>query len=294
MRQNFTFFNALMLLLLWGCSDQDAAQPGVVKVDDYQQVSIAGNIVVRFKQEETISDKNNEVHIISSAYQDQLTVSSKDGELRIVGDNISLEEQVIVEIYPGPLDAIRLESGQKAVFEGVIIQPALAIVTEGNSELELYGLQVDAVEAKLEADSKLVLSTFLETKADSVDFPEADAVQINDYTLQYNRALVKGDSVKLITVEDHTVWRIYGEEIDYYYYPATVNFRTEGEVILHAVDTPVEEVHINLQGHSQATVWATGAITGKGEGESKLTYRGEPATTGFILQGGAQMLKYQE
>lgn len=53
-------------------------------------------------------------------------------------------------------------------------------------------------------------------------------------------------------------------------------------------------VHINLQGVSLATVWSTGTITGKGEGEFKLTYIGEPATTEFNLQGEAQMLKYQQ
>lgn len=119
--------------------------------------------MVRFKQVESNSEKDNEVQIISGAYQGQLTISSKDGELRIVGDKLNLDEQVVIKIFPGTLNTIRSESGHKVIFEGVVIQPTLDIITEGNSELELYGLQVDAVEAKLEADSKLVLSSFLET-----------------------------------------------------------------------------------------------------------------------------------
>ena len=164
-------------------------------------------------------------------------------------------------------------------------------MTEGNSELEIYGLQVDAVEAKLEADSKLVLSTFLETITDSVDFPRAEAMLIDDYTLQLDRKLIKGDSIKMISVEDQEVWRVYGQEIHFYYYPETVNVKTEGEVTLNAIDSPVEDVQINLQGASQALVWATGTISGKGEGESSLTYKGNPGISNFLLQGGATLLE---
>ena len=120
--KNLQKFSCLLsLVLLWSCGDKEDVSPDVITVDDYQQVSVAGNIILRFKQDESNTENQNEVHIVTKGYGEQLIIRSENGELRIVGDDLTLNEAVVVEIYPGTLEAIRLESGQKAVFDGVII-----------------------------------------------------------------------------------------------------------------------------------------------------------------------------
>jgi Flp pilus assembly CpaF family ATPase len=61
---------ALALTLLWACSDKDDASPNVIVVEDYQQLSVAGNIIVRYKQDESNDENKHEVHIITDGYQD--------------------------------------------------------------------------------------------------------------------------------------------------------------------------------------------------------------------------------
>lgn len=272
-------------------------------VDGYSDVSVDGELEVLFNQDTSNrSSSTNSITKQSSSnpgdftvkiyatpeQREKIQITSENGILYISSeDGIQLSDGVIVELFAQDLEEIRLESNQEADFIG-IIERDLVVVTEANSKLRLLDIQVDHLIAKTEGESELTVTTFSEDFDTDQTFNEERGFLIDENTLLIDNIFVyRGENVSL----DDGTWTVGGEDIFSNFRILTTDYKTEGETHIDASFAVSETVDINLEGNSQAAVWALDRITGKGEGSSHLYYRpvGGLDISGFITEGESQV-----
>ncbi|MEN8194162.1 MAG: DUF2807 domain-containing protein [Bacteroidota bacterium] len=285
------------VLLGIGCDSTETEEllPRDFTVDAYSKVSVDGQVQVIFNKGNQLAkttDSGFRVVIKSSDEQlKSITVKSENGELSIsAGNNIVLEDDVIIELTTSELDEIKLESDQKAVFVGTFDQEELSVVTEASSELSLLGVKINRLYSVQQGESSFNLSTWSEMIDGEPSYAEDRGILLNDTTLLVdNSIIVVGDSIKLGDTEP-IEWIVYGEDVREYFQIDYCDFKTEGNTTINADTAPIKEINIKLEGTSQARIWAIDKITGKGEGSSILYYLGDPDYSGFVTQGGAQII----
>jgi hypothetical protein len=289
---------AIILLLSSSCSkDDDAKLPMEFTVPDYSGVSVDGEVKVLFDRQSSSlksgSTYNNDeftIKIKSNAGQrNSINVNSEGGVLIITAeDDIVLSDSVTIELLTSELDEIRLESDQEAIFEG-IDQEVLTVVTEARSRLYLWDIMVDNLTCRTEGESEFILTTLSESYTDNQSFEESRGVMVDENTLLVDDSyFVVGDSIKL----ENDMWIVYGDNVSSLFHIINCDFVTEGETYIDAGDAATLNVNINLEGESEATVWALESISGKGEGNSQLFYVNVNGLdiSGFITEGNAQII----
>lgn len=299
----FLLLLAFGLTFLIGCNDEEAMAPNEteLKVDAFNEVSVNGEVKVLFnnqsanlKSAKSTQANDYRVNVSSpSGLGTHVKVSSQGGLLTITADGeIDLSDSVEVEIWSAELDEIRLEKDQVAVFAGSFHQEELTVVTEARSHLTLLGVEVDRLYCKTEGESEFVVTTSEKVYDGNQSYTSTRGILIDEFTLLVDGSYVLvGDSVKL----ENGIWVVYGQEILETFEMAYCEFKTEGETMIDAHDAVARQVNINLEGQSEAMVWATESITGKGEGSSKLYYRVSEGVDlmGFTTSGSAEILPYE-
>lgn len=299
----------VMTLVFASCEKDDINEEGrndlpmEFSVDSYSDVSVDGEMEVVFNQGEsnrassprsaTKQSTTNQGEFTVKIYatpeqREKIQITSENGILYITSeDGIHIEDGVVIELFAQDLEEIRLESNQVADFIGITEQE-LVVVTEANSKLRLLDIRVDHLIAKTEDESELTVTTFSEDFDEDQIFDEERGVLIDDNTLLVdNTYIYRGDNISL----DEGEWTIGGGNIFSNFRILTTDYRTEGETQIDASYAVSEAVDINLEGQSQAAVWAVDKITGKGEGSAHLYYRpiGDLDLTGFATEGEAQV-----
>ncbi|WP_057935602.1 GIN domain-containing protein [Algoriphagus resistens] len=309
---NLAVFFASLVIAACNHDDENGPElPMEFTVDSYESVSVDGQLKVVFHRleipsQQSVSLKSDtasvrttsststgefKVKIKSDPLQRRsLQVKSEGGVLFIIAENnIMLSDSITVELYSDELNEIRLESDQIAEFRGVFDQESLNVVTEARSKLGLYDFRVDYLTCKTEGESEVTLSTYTEGMGEDPSFEESTGVLINDQTLLVNNSIyVRGDSVRL----EGELWIVYGNDVSSYFEMELCDLKTEGETIIDAIDAASRNVNIKLEGNSEARIWATESITGKGEGASKLYYINVTGldNSGFVMEGSAQII----
>jgi hypothetical protein len=293
------FLAVCLILVLSSCKkDDDSAIPPPLQteftVDPYTNFSLAGDVSVKFKNVDQTQLKAGSEFLVkiygTEEQRNAITVVSSNGTLRITADDwIVLGDSVRIELSTPDLVEIRLESNQQAVFWG-IEQDDLTVVTEANSQLSLLESKIGNLTSVQEGESILNLTNFSDILGIDTVYPQNQGVLLNDTTLLVdNTYLITGDSITLSEVEPFS-WTVYGDAVRERFMITYCDFKTEGSTTIHAVEAPTWEVNIKLEASSHAEVWAVDRITGKGEGSSVLYYRGDPDISGFITEGGAQII----
>lgn len=240
------------------------------------------------------TDPNTEFLVTIKSTNDQLkeiNVVSDAGILYITAsDNLRIEDDVVIELNNDEIFEIKLESDQKAVFEGAFEEEELHVKTEANSELTLSGIFVERLISKQEGESILNISSETQEIEGPVTFPEDGGALLNDTTLLVNESYyVYGDSIKLELIEEDSLWVVYGDTVEIQAELAYCEFKTEGNTFINAENARIRDIYIKLEGSSEAKVWATDRLSGKGEGSSTLYYKENPIIE-FNTSGGAKIL----
>ncbi|MDD4754661.1 MAG: DUF2807 domain-containing protein [Prolixibacteraceae bacterium] len=291
------------IAIMNGCMKEDVIYPNgtELEVESFENVSVNGQVKVIFNNQSTnlkfgqIANSNDfRVNVTAPGdLKDHVQINSQGGLLTITADeDVDISDSVEVEIWSAELDEIRLENDQVAEFFGNFNQEELTVVTEARSKLSLFGVQVDKLYCKTEGQSEFVLTTSAEIFEGTQSYEEPRGIQIDEFTLLVDSSfVVVGDSIKL---EDE-MWIVYGDEIFETFEMAYCDFKTEGETFIDAQDATAQSVNINLEGQSEAMVWATKMITGKGEGSSILYFRNVEGVDlgGFITEGSAEILPFE-
>ena len=291
------------IAIMNGCMKEDVIYPNgtELEVESFENVSVNGQVKVIFNNQSTnlkfgqIANSNDfRVNVTAPGdLKDHVQINSQGGLLTITADeDVDISDSVEVEIWSAELDEIRLENDQVAEFFGNFNQEELTVVTEARSKLSLFGVQVDKLYCKTEGQSEFVLTTSAEIFEGTQSYEEPRGIQIDEFTLLVDSSfVVVGDSIKL---EDE-MWIVYGDEIFETFEMAYCDFKTEGETFIDAQDAIAQRVNINLEGQSEAMVWATKMITGKGEGSSILYFRNVEGVDlgGFITEGSADILPFE-
>lgn len=291
------------IAIMNGCMKEDVISPNgtELEVEAFENVSVNGQVKVIFNNQSTnlkfgqIANSNDFRVNVNAAgdLKDHVQINSQGGLLTITADeDVDISDSVEVEIWSAELDEIRLENDQVAEFFGNFNQEELTVVTEARSKLSLFGVQVDKLYCKTEGQSEFVLTTSAEIFEGTQSYEEPRGIQIDEFTLLVDSSfVVVGDSIKL---EDE-MWIVYGDEIFETFEMAYCDFKTEGETFIDAQDATAQSVNINLEGQSEAMVWATKMITGKGEGSSILYFRNVEGVDlgGFITEGSAEILPFE-
>ncbi len=258
-------------LFIFSCNDDDKEE-GLfreIPVSEFSNVSVSGDLKAEFKQLGSGDEEDYRVRIFATPEQrEQIQVMSDGGVLTIeADDDIGLSDSIVVEVYAGELTEIRLESDQEAVFEGDFEQESLEVVTEGHCKLNLLGLKVDNLVCSIEGESELILTTYSETLNGDQAYAGSGVTLLNESTIQVGDSLVvSGDSVKLAG----SAWIVYGDEVVSAFLMSSCQLVTEGNTTVDAAGAPAIDVEINLEGTSEAMVFAVQSISGQGEGESIL------------------------
>lgn len=275
--------------------DDNGSLPNDFMVNPYSNVVVDGEVNVLFNTGgNSLKSSANEFRVVINASDEQrksISVSSEDGVLTITaGSDIILSDDVSIELTSEEIDEIKLESDQKAVFEGVFDQDQLTVKTEASSELSLFGVRINNIYSKQEGESIFNLSGWEEQIEGEPTYAEERGELICNTSLRVDDSLiVVGDSVVLsdsVPIE----WKVYGDEVTEYFLITYCDFKTEGNTTIHAEEAPISEININLEGTSEAKVFAIDKLTGKGEGSSMLYYLGTPDISGFTVEGGAQII----
>lgn len=188
---------------------------------------------------------------------------------------------------------IRLQRDQHAVFEGYFDQENLSVVTEANSILELYDIRVDYLDVTTEGESQVYIDNYHEILEDETVFENERVVEIGDNLLLIDDTYwVYGNSIEFD--EENEEWTVFGDDIHSVFRMLSMDFKTEGNSYIDAANAPADYVSINLEGDSEAAIWATEVIEGKGEGSSTLHYADVPGLdmTGFRLEGSAAAVPF--
>lgn len=280
--------------------DDDANSPTDFTVDNYSNVRVNGQVQVVFNKQESVLKSTDgvisgdfTVKIKSTENQRQsIHVSSENGVLTINADgDIELSDGVVIELSTAELEEVRLEKDQEAVFVGISNQDQLNVVTEARSKLSLLDVAVNHLYCKTEGESEVIVTTLAEELIGVQSYPESRGVLINDTILLVDDSyFIVADNVKL----ENAVWTVSSDVVYSQFQMTSCEYKTEGKTFVDASEALVRNVWINLEGESEATVWATESITGKGEGESTLNYKAFEGIdlSGFQIQGNAQIIPY--
>ncbi len=279
------------LLPLTSCEKEDNTNGDtneVIIVDPYKKVSVNGEARVVYVH----STSEHSVKINATSGQRNNIIVRNNGEtLEIVCNGIKINDGVVITITGGYVSEIKLEANQTAIFDGVFNPTNLEVKTEGGSELTLLNTATRNIISKQEGESVLNLSSLATPIPGPALYPENDVVVLDNKTIVVNNEfVVVGDSVVLNT-STPAEYRVHGNDLHEYYLIDNVDFKTEGNSTINAREAAIWDVQIKLEGSSQAYVWALNSINGKGEGSSVLTYRGNPIISGFIIEGGAQIIQ---
>ena len=282
----------LFLTVIAGCKKDEDKNPQtgdrVVKVENYDKVDVDGNLVVKVHYS---ADPTGEVRINSNNYDwSKVVVRSENGELIIhADDNIALSENIIIEIFVPVLTAIRLENTQQAIiyWDPAINIPALDIVTEAESRLEIYNLNATSVNSRQEATSDIFISSAVAPVVTPANF-NGNVTKVDNKTIVVDgKMVVKGDSIRVNNTSPVT-YTVYGEASSYNLVQSAF-FRGEGKSSIDISAMPTQNLNLKLEGESKAIVWATNTLSGKGEGQSVLSYYGTPAVS-YITSGSARII----
>ncbi|PHN03718.1 GIN domain-containing protein [Flavilitoribacter nigricans] len=285
------FVIGTILFLGSGCDNADDFMlPMEFAVEPYSKIKIDGQVKIFFNKETGPDEYYVEITSTEEQRKD-ITIVNEDGVLTItVGEDVVFEDEVTINLNALEIDEIRLQSNQKAELIGFFDQENLRVVTEGFSELKLACLRVDNLVSVQEAESTFHLENWFEVIEEALIIPEENAVMVNDTTLLVDdSSLIIGESIALEGTGPLN-WTVYGDFIKRYYFISQADFKTEGKTYLNALFAPVVDLNIKLEGTSEAMVWAIDRLSGKGEGESLLWYRGDPDLSEFRTQGAAQVL----
>lgn len=226
-----------------------------------------------------------------------ITIEVIDGVVYIrASDDIDLEDSINVEFNTADIGVIKLEANQHATVyweAKETILENLEVVTEANSTLEFFGLKATNVSIKQEAESHVLLTTGGIIDLDSIVI-EAEWVEIVSDTT----ALIEDhywytfDEVELYvdsTDNNKEYYIIKGTEIEIAFIIDNVDVKTEATTSFDAADAAVANMNIKLEGESEARVWVLDYLSGIGQGESRLYYRGNPQVN-FKVEGGAEVI----
>ncbi|WP_258104989.1 DUF2807 domain-containing protein [Marinoscillum sp. MHG1-6] len=288
---------AFAALAFTACQEkEEASKPMEMSVEPFTDVHVAGNFKVEFVKANTQKNirvsATHYVKIYSSHEQrDHITINSIDGILRISSDNhIQLADSVVVKITSANINEVRLKRNQQSIFNGLFNQSELKIVAEEKSQLSLFNLKVDHLVCKAEDNSSIILATF-QNHINGVQSYEIErGVALNDSTLIVDDAfMLVGDSVG--ADQNGEFWIVYGDVTHSSFKMQQCDFMTQGRTRIDASKALSEVVNINLEGSSQASVYATKSINGNGEGTSVLYYNDLESlnTADFSTLGDAQL-----
>lgn len=279
--------------LMVSCSDDDSnspqsSNPSNFTVDSYSKVDVDGQLKVEFNQGASRLANAYTVNIIGTPQQvANINVNSSNAVLYISSSNIQLTDGVVVQLWTADLEEIRLNSNQTATFWG-ITDDELDVVTGGNSTLNLFNIRVANLTCRTQGGSELNVNTWHEDFTTPQTFTEIQGVQINETTLLVDGDhLVIGESVAL----ENGNWTVLGNTITKYFRISFADYITQGNTNVDARFAPTQNININLQGTSEASVWSLNAITGTGQGNSRLFYRPVVGldVSGFSTQGSAEI-----
>lgn len=296
------FVISLILLLgIYSCQNDENIQPMEMDVNSFSDVSINGNLKVNFVSTSNSNSAgrslvNNDTYkvTINATEKDRnnIQVESEGGVLRITAnEEIELADSISIQIISGAIHEIRLENDQHAIFDGYFDQEELIVVTEAKSHLSLLNTRVDYLTCRTEGESTFELSTYTDIWEGDLSYTLSRGELINDSTLLLDgNHLLTSDSVRMD--ENKENWIVFGGEVFVEFTSQQLDFVTQGETRIDAAFARANTIDINLEGSSEASVYAIEAVNGKGEGESILYYRDMEGLdlSGFTLTGGAQAL----
>jgi hypothetical protein len=295
---NFRFLYILPLAILGiACDDSDefASNEKTMAVGSFNAIDVDGNAVVRFdptlRSTETIVIKGNPDHV------GNLDVEVANGILMIrSSDNVQLSDSLTIIANPSSLIGIILEADQSAVVywdgDHDHLLNSLSIKTEANSMLGLFNIRASHIDIKQEAQSKVELESWYWQEFDTLAILKTTAVLIDDdsYLVDDNYVIVF-ESVREVE-KDGQIYLVFdGPKSQRFFIVPNVMAKLEATSELVADEMPIRNLDIKLEGESNASVWVTEKIAGKGEGKSRLVYKGTPAIN-YITQGEATINKY--
>jgi hypothetical protein len=292
MKLSYKFYTFFLFCLAVSCK-KDKEEPtvspapdnGIVKVKNFNKVDIDGNIYLNVHY---TPQSTGEVKIVSEKYRTSVKVESLNGELIINADeNLPLSSQIIVDISVPTLVGLRLENNQQSVitWDTDLNIQSVEIVTEASSELEIRNFKAANFSSRQETGSLLTISGGTVISTPSVF--SGDIIEIDKNTIVVdNKILVKGDKIESNQSGSPASYTVYGNAVSYPFINSGM-FTAEGNARLSAENFPVKNLDIKLSGNSNAKVWCYNFLTGKGEGNSLLSYKGTPAVNYSVSDNAA-------
>ena len=237
-----------------------------------------------------------EIHVDASEdLEDIFEVKREGGELRFVGKK-DLPSTMDLNFLMNPRDIrkIVVEGDNKVLITSTPVLDYLELVTEGESELVIHDLKVRNLVSKREGKSRMFLSSNL------VDFNRttypflASTVQVLDdhYIVYRDNDFDYLLYAPQITLRNDSVFAIgsTANPLRSHFITQTHELKNEGESYLDALELPTLSVASKNEGKSVSKVWAIRQLEVKGEGESVMYYKGNPAVD-QKLEGEARLIK---
>lgn len=236
-----------------------------------------------------------EIHVAGAdELGEWLEVKKEGGELRLMGkEDLPSSLDLHFHLQPHDIRRIVVEGDDRVHISSTPVLDYLEIVTEGESELIIHGLQVRNLVSRREGKSRMFLSSQL-IDFDRSTFPFlASTVEVlDDHHLVYR----ENDFDYLlyapqITLRNDSVFAVgnAAAPMRSYFITQTHELRNEGESYLDALELPTLTVSSRNEGKSEARVWAIHQLQVKGEGESRMYYLGNPAID-EQLEGEARLM----
>jgi hypothetical protein len=281
----------LFFPVLWACDQSEDALPSekTVTLTSFNSVDINNNVVLKFDADLPVGEaiiRGNPAHV------DKVNLEINGDVLWVnVSEAVNLQDSLTVITNPITIASIKLEADQNAfvIWEGDTWDDIdfLQIKTEANSTLEMSNLHALNVDVQQEAQSKVLLKSWIWNEVDSIKIPKTNVIVINDSTfLLDGRTIVVVESYEEIE-EDGVVYIILrGTGIKSYYVVPQMNVKLEATSEFYADESPVKDLEIKLEAESKARVWVLDNLSGKGEGASILYLMGDPEIN-YTTQGEA-------
>jgi hypothetical protein len=283
------------IVLVFSSCDENDGSPlkNQFKVSDYSAIQIGGNAVVEARAgspgDKTIVIEGNP-DLVS---QFQVQVVSRVLHIKAT-QRVRMGDRIKVIIPVSTLHSITLERDQEAEVywdeeDATTILDHVEIKTEANSKLALSGLKIRSLAIQQEAQSEVYLNSLSQTGGelkvvkDEVRFVNDTTVVVNNETLWYFQ------TSSLIQEEGVEYYIFSGDRTRSFYIVNDVNAVLEATSQMLASECAVNHFDIKLEGTSTADIWVLGSLSGKGEGQSRLYYHGDPALT-YTTEGGAQII----
>ena len=282
-----TFFPILL-----SCTKENPIPPETgdryVEIKDFDKIDVDGNVKVNVHYSPTF---NGKVKIQSGQYDgSKVNLKVENKELYIyTDDNVGITENITIDIFVPVLTEIKLESKQHVIVycDNIMNIPSLHIVTEAESRLELYNLNATAINSRQEASSELIISSALAPN-NGPNVYSNNVTVVNKNSIQVNNTLIRGDSFVVNKSAVPATYTVLGKAT-FFAIITTGTFRGEGKSTIDISGMPVNELYLKMEGESQAKTWALHSLSGTGEGQSFVTYIGNPALS-YITSGYAQIM----